>query len=216
LLEKLAEAALASEDAKVETMIAVGRPAIDYVFYQQLTNQIESAELAGDTEKADTLRELRRTILDVTAQIDAELEQATQEAAQNLQELLDSEDPEAAIRADPSQLDDFFMSVLATSLQAAEQAGQSERLEKLRQINRVILEMIQESQPPEIRLINQLLSSDYPEETQVLLEQESARVDAQLLEVMQLLVEDLAKRGQEELSQRLASIRSQAEAMVEG
>jgi hypothetical protein len=76
--------------------------------------------------------------------------------------------------------------------------------------------MIQESQPPEIRLINQLLSSDYPEETQALLEEESTRVDAQLLEVMQLLVDDLAKRGQEELSQRLASIRAQAEAMVQG
>jgi hypothetical protein len=144
------------------------------------------------------------------------LQRATQEAAQNLQSVLDSDDPEAAIRSDPSQIDEFFLSVLATNLQAAEQAGDPERLEKLREINGAILEMIQETQPPEVRLVNQLLSVEYPEETKALLDEQSERVDARLLEVMQLLVEDLSERGQQELSERLALIRDQAEAKVKG
>ena len=94
LLEKLVEASRAGEDTKVETMIAVGRPAIDYVFYQQLTARIEAEDEKGNTREADELKALRERVLDVTAAVDAELQRATEQANQLLQQVLASKDLE--------------------------------------------------------------------------------------------------------------------------
>ncbi len=214
LLEKLVAAALAGKEAKVETMVAVARPAIDYIFYQQLTERIGMAEQAGDAEKAGTLKALRATILDLAAQIDAEVQQATEQAAQLLQQILDSDDLEEAVRANLDEIDDLFLSVLATNLRAAEQSGRTEDAERLRRVGDILMELVEESQPVEIRLINQLLTAEYPGGTQALLEENRERVHANLVELMRLVGEDLTRTGRLETAQRLDQIREQAAAML--
>ncbi|MFC2037429.1 CpXC domain-containing protein [Chloroflexota bacterium] len=214
LLDKLVEAALADEQVKVETMVAVARPVIDYTFYQQLTSRMEAATEAGNAEQARTLEALRDTILDLTAEIDAEMQQATAQAAQRLQQILQSADVEEAVRANLPRIDELFLNVLAANLQAAEEAGRVEDAAKLEQIGNLIMKLLQESQPPEIQFINQLLTTDYPGGTQALLEENRSLVNAQLLEIMHVVGEDLTQNGRIELGQRLAQIREQAAAMV--
>jgi hypothetical protein len=214
LLEKLVEAALAGEQAKVETMVAVARPAIDYIFYRQLTERIEAAEKAGDAEQAETLRTLRQTILELTDRLDAELQQAAEEANQLLQRIMASDDLEKAVRANLTQMDELFLSVLATNIQAAEASGQSEHAERLREIGEIMLNLVQASQPPEIQFINQLLVAEYPDGTQALLTENSQMVGPELLEIMQLVQQDLSESGRAEIAQRLAQIQEQAAAMV--
>jgi hypothetical protein len=75
--------------------------------------------------------------------------------------------------------------------------------------------LIQESQPPEIRFINELLTAEYPDGTQTLLDENREQVGAQLLEIMRLVTEDLEQGGREQVAQRLAQIQRQAAAMVE-
>ena len=216
LLDKVVEAALAGEEAKVETMVAVARPVIDYIFSQQLTSRIEAAEGAGDSDRAEKLKTLRETTLDLTAQIDAEIQQATEQASRDLQEILASDDLEQAIRANPGRIDEFFLNALAANLAAAEQAGRTDDVQKLRQVSDIIMQLIQESQPPEVQLINQLLATDYPEGSQALLDENQEWVNAELLEFMSLMGEDLSESGREELSQKLDQVREQAALMVQG
>lgn len=215
LLDKLVQAALAEEQAKVETMVAVGRPAIDYVFYQQLTGRIDAATQAGQAEEAQKLEQLRADILDLTAEIDAELERASEEAAQLLKQILASDDLEQSVRANFEQIDDLFLNALGATLQAAERSGQSEAAEKLQQIGDIIMGLVDEMQPPEIQLINRLLASEYPEATKSLLEEQQSQVSARLVEIMRMLEQDLAQNGRPEMAQRLSQIRAQAEAMIE-
>jgi hypothetical protein len=214
LLEKLIRAALVGERAKVEAMVAFARPAIDYIFYQQLTARIEALQEAGDADQAEVLTALRNDILEMTAEIDAEIQKASEQATQVLNEILQSNDIERAVRANIGQIDDLFFNAFAMSLNAAEQAGRSEEAEKLRQLGDVLLELVRESQPPQIRLINELLGAEYPDGTEALLKENRQQIDAQLLEVMRLLGEDLTNTGRGEVAQRLAEIRQQAAAMV--
>jgi hypothetical protein len=214
LLEKLIRAALVGERAKVEAMVAFARPAIDYIFYQQLTARIEALQEAGDADQAKVLTALRNDILEMTAEIDAEIQKASEQATQVLNEILQSNDIERAVRANIGQIDDLFFNAFAMSLNAAEQAGRSEEAEKLRQLGDVLLELVRESQPPQIRLINELLGAEYPDGTEALLKENRQQIDAQLLEVMRLLGEDLTNTGRGEVAQRLAEIRQQAAAMV--
>ena len=213
LLDKLIEAATQGgehKSAKIETMISVGRPAIDYLFYQQLTERITAAEQAGDRERAKTLTALRETILDETARLDEEARQATEESMEFLEQALKSDDPQAFIRANSHQVDNLFMSILSANLQAAEQAGQTAAVEQLRKVSDAVTAMVLESQPPEIQFINQLLGAEYPEGTLALLQENRQNISDRLLEVMRLVAEDLGKNGREEAAQRLAEVREQA------
>jgi flagellar basal body-associated protein FliL len=220
LLEKLVEAALAGEEARIETMVAVARPAIDYTFFQQLTERIEAADREAndreaDTTEADTLKALRETILKLTSEIDAEMQRASEQAAQLLHEILESDDMEQTIRTNMDRVDDLFINTLALNLQSAEQSGQQEVVEKLGELRDILMKLVQESQPPEINFLNQLLSAQYPEGSLALLEENRQRVNAQLLEIMRVVGEDLKKSGRLEVAQRLADIREQAASMLQ-
>jgi len=217
LLDKLIEAANQggeTKPVKIETLIAVGRPAIDYMFYQQLTGQIAAAEQAGQREKAEALTTLRQTILDETARLDEQERQAAEEATDFLQQALENDDPQAFIRTNIDQVDNLFMNILMANLQAAERAGQTEAVERLTKISDAITALILESQPPEVQLVNQLLNADYPEGTLALLQENRQRITGELLEVMRLLTEDLSKRGREETVQRMIQIREQAASLT--
>lgn len=215
LLEKLIDAARAGEKTKVETMVAVARPAIDYSFYQQLATRIEAAEKAQEPDEVAMLRELREDLLDLTAQIDAEIQEATEEAAELLQQIADSQDPRQAVLDHLDQIDDLFMSVLSANIQAAEQAGNAQAVERLQEIGNVVLTLIQESQPPELRLINDLLNAEYPEGTQALLEENRDLITPEFVELLSLAGEQLTENNRQETAQRLAQIQSQAAAMAQ-
>jgi hypothetical protein len=214
LLDKLVEAARAGEETKVKAMVTFARPGIDYVFYQQLTERIEAAQKGKNDQEAKTLKALRETILDLTAQIDAEMEKAAQESAQFLQKILESDDPAQVLRANLEQVDDLFLEVLTSSLDAARRTGQAQRAEQLERVSAILAELIQESQPPEIRFINQLLTSEYPDGTRALLEENRQQLDDRLLELMQLIGTDFTQRGRQDVAQRMAQIRQQAAAIV--
>ena len=214
VLEKLIEASREGEDTKIETMIAIGRPAIDYVFYQQLTARIEGEGEKGNTREADRLRTLRETVLNVTAQVDAELQRATEEANQLLQQILASEDLEESVRVHLDEIDELTLNALALKLQAAEQAGRADEVQRIQELGDILMRMIQESQPPEIQFINSLLTTEYPAGTQALLEENRHQIDERMLELMRLVGDDLTQSGRVELAQRLAKIQEQAASLT--
>jgi hypothetical protein len=214
LVDKLASAAMAGKEAKVETMVAVARPLIDYLFYQELTGRIEAVQEAGKTEEVAALKKLRETVLDLTAQLDAEMKEATQEAAELLESILESEDMREAIKSNLNRIDDLFLTVLASNLEAAERAGRSADMERLRRVGDTLMKLIRESQPPVIQFINELLEADYPEGTRRLLDQRRDQLDERLLELMSIVAEDLARGGRETTAERLHQIRDQATAML--
>lgn len=214
LVARLAAAALAGQEAKVETMVAFARPLIDYLFYQQLTERIEAAADAGKGQEAAALRELRDTVLDLTAQLDAEMQEASREAASLLQRLMQSEDLEQAVRANMGRIDEMFLTVLTTTLQAAEQRDRAEDVQKLRQIGDILMKIVRESQPPVIQFINELLEARYPEDTRRLLKERHEQLDERLLELMSVVADDLAENGRETTAERLRQIRQQANAVM--
>ena len=214
LLEKLVQAFKAGESAKVDTMIAYGRSAIDYVFYQQLTARIEAEEEKDNPSEADKLKELRERVLDVTAQVDTEMQRATEHASKLLQQILASDDLEESARAHLDQIDELALNALALNLQAAQQAGRTDEAQRLQRLGDILMKLIQESQPPEIQFINSLLTSDYPVGTMEILEENREQVNERMLELMRLVEDDLKQGGRVELAHRLAEIIEQAISLI--
>jgi hypothetical protein len=214
LLDKLVEAALAGKDARIETMVAMARPAIDYAFFQQLSERITAAREAGDSATAEALSALRSTILEITDEIDAEMRRATQEAAAVIEQILSSDDVEQAVRDNLPRIDDLFLSVLARNIDLARQAGRAQDADKLQRIADVLLSLIQESQPPEIQFINRLVEEPDPAERQAMLDEAGEMVNRELLQIIDLLRDDIAQQDRPELAGRLDAVRQQVAARV--
>ena len=137
-------------------------------------------------------------------------------AANLLREILQSQDREAVVREHLGKIDDAFFAVLSANIAQAEEKGQKKIADDLRQVGDLVLELLQESAPPEIRFINQLMQAEYPKGTKKVLEKNATQVTAELIEVMDVMAENLKRGGHNEAAQRLSDIRAQAVAMVGG
>jgi len=211
LLEKLIEA---KDDEEVETLVRLGRPLIDYGFFQQLTARIDAAAREGRKQEARRLRALRSRILELGERMDRMVRREMSRAARLLQKLMQSDDPRAAVREHRDQIDSMVMTVLSLNLQEAERRGLTQVVERLQAIWQAIKEMVEEGMPPEVRLINRLLEAEFPQETQALLRENREQVDERLLEMMETMAQDMQRQGQLAMAKRLRDIRGQAVLMV--
>ncbi len=211
LLEQLVKA---PDSATREALLSVGRPLLDYPFFQQLTSQIDAAKRAGDTAEASRLTELRKEILALRDKLDAQTQQAVQQRATLLRELVASENLEQAVRAREALLDEVFLSILSAEMQAAQQAGDKKTYERLRQVGSAAMRVIQEQQPPEIQFVNALLAVEYPDQTRQLLERNRQVLVPEFIEWLDSVAVDLREDGRGESAERLTQVIAQARDMV--
>ena len=152
--EKLLELVIeAPTDTRVRTLVRMVRPAIDYTFYQLLSQQIETA---GSQDKSRLLA-LREKLLVYTQEIDQEIEARAQAAQKNLESLLKlkTEEIELAIQQNIQAIDEFFMQAAENALQAARKAGDLERSSKIQKVIAAIEDA--RKLPPEFEFIDELL-----------------------------------------------------------
>ncbi len=204
------------DEDQLQAYVALGRPLMDYTFFLALAEKINAAQAEGKSEQAQRLTDLRTRILEIQARYDAEVAVALQWAADLLREILQSQDREAVVREHLAEIDDTFFAVLSANIAQAEEKGQKEIADDLRKVGDLIMGLLQESAPPEIRLINQLMQAEYPEGTKKALEENATQVTAELIKVMDFMVENLEQVGRSEAAQRLSDIRAQAATMGGG
>jgi hypothetical protein len=201
-------------DQVLSMLIAVARPLIDYQFFQLLTQRIESAATNNDSARADALKAKRSTILDIAQRLDAELRARTQARAHLLTDILSSDTPKEVIRARMQEMDSVFVSVLDANIAQSQEQHQHDLEAKLHSVRNMIAEVLQESAPPQVRFINQLLQAEYPDGTRAILRDNQPQLNDELLSMFDLLARDLAERGDTETSERLQQIKAQAQLLA--
>jgi hypothetical protein len=200
----------AHNPAKVEALGMLGRALLDYTTFQLITQRIESA--AGDEKSA--LEWARDRLLQINAEYEQQARAMIQRAADTLRMLLQSGDIPAAIMNSLDRIDDTFLQVLQVNLEEARRAGNTEVSERLRQVRDEVLQLIQASAPPEIRLINDLLALESEEESLAMLRDRQNEITEDLLNVMDDLSEQLRTGGNGPAADRLDVIRAEAENLV--
>ena len=213
LLQKMIEC---EDEDQLQAYVVLGRPLMDYTFFLALTEKINAAQAERKSEEAQRLTDLRARILEFQAKYDAEVAAALQRAADLLREILQSQDREATVREHLGEIDDTFFAILSANIAQAEEKGQKEIANDLRRVGDLVMELLQESAPPEIRLINQLMQAEHPEGTKKVLEKNATQVTAELIKVMDFIAENLKRGGHNEAARHLSDIRAQAATMVGG
>ncbi len=206
----------AQDDDDFRTLVSVGRPLMDYTFFQEITAQMEAAKAQGDQETEKRLSDMRARIVKVAEEMDAASKQVINQATSLLSGALQAEDPEAYLREHLDEISEAFFVVLSANLNAAEREGQAEWVAKMEQIGDTAIRLIQEAAPPEIQLLNRLLAAPYPDGTLQILRDNESLLTSQLLDAMALIAEDLTRQGNLPAADKTKKVLAQAQALVAG
>jgi hypothetical protein len=201
-------------DEELEQVISELRPAIDYGFFDALTQRIDAAEQAGDTTTAERLTARRARILELVEQMDKQAQELFEAGAAVLTRIVQADDTLEALRANPEQIDEAFFLVLQANMVAAERAGNTQAVERLAEIERLAAEVAQESLSPEDRFINQLLAAEKPQDATKLLRQNPAIITSAFVKRLNELADQMEGDGRKPMGERLRQLGREAGAML--
>lgn len=204
------------DEGVVEALITAGASALQYEFFNLLSLEIEKAELAEDTADVEALTAMREKLLAFYEQMQNAQQQVMAEAMATLDAVLAAPDREQALMEQLQQgrVDEAFMAVLMARMSEAEQKEDTAEAEALMEIYTRLQSMSEQQLPPEIQFINDLLQTDSAEAQTQMLDDNEAFVTSDMVGLLDRLVGQTDEAGQDELSGRLQSIKTQIEARV--
>jgi len=209
--ETLVEQLVEAPDAETrEGLVTLGRQLIDYLFFQMLTSRIDAAQ----GEQKDKLIALRKEVQDIRDRIDTASRAVMQRKAELINKILGSDKPLETARANEQDIDELFMSMLQANVQQAQQRGDQELLRALMAVQQIAMQIITARQPPEIQLINALMSLKYPEETGKLLEDIKDQIDDRIIPIMVQFADQMSQQDRSDLAAKLTQIIVQARSIL--
>jgi biotin operon repressor len=189
----------APDDDRVTALVNLTRPALDYTFFQLLTERIEAAQ----AEQKDRLAALRQRVLDITQQLDKAQEARAAQAASLLKSLMDAPDLDQAIQAALPLVDELFLGILQANMRAAEKHANQAALARLQLVDRRLQEILRDSLPPGLRLAQQLLETDDDARAEELLRASPDQIDDQLLGALMATAQQFQEAADKERAERL-------------
>jgi hypothetical protein len=206
--ENLLSNLISAPDAETrESLVAMGRQLLDYAFFQLLTGKIDSAP---DQAEKDSLIALRKEVQETRDKVDAASRQMMQGKVRLIQEIVSSKDPLAFAREREGEIDDTLIAVIQANAQEAQKRNDKNTLDALQAVYNIAMQIMSERQPPEVQIIQALLQSKYPDETEKMLTELKDEVDDRFIGVMGRMAEQLAQNDRTDTSAKLTQIMVQA------
>ncbi len=204
--EKLLDIVLqAQNDARLRAYATIARGGMDYQFFQLLSEKIDKA--SGD-EKA-RLESIRGKLLDLTNEIDKQMEARFKQAEEFVESLLAQEDIVKAVRDNLNNFTQDAVDVVNQMLRQASEKSDYTRMGKLQKMVEVLREV---STPPEVGFIEQLLDTPDDATLAKMLEGNQDLLNDQFMEALVGLVaqvDQAAEQGNPEaknISEKLSKI----------
>ncbi len=196
LLELLVDA---KNDDRVEAIVSLARPGLDYSFFQLLTERIDQTE----GEESEHLSALRQRLLELTEEIDKAQEARLARVSNLIGSIAQSDDLDQAIQAALPVIDELFMAVLQANIRGAEESGDQELLVKLKEIEAKLNTAIMDSLPPNLRIAQQILETEDEEEAMRILDDSAELIDDQLLGALMTTSQRLEEADDKDAAERL-------------
>lgn len=196
----------AKNDDRVEAIVSLARPGLDYSFFQLLTEQIEQAE----GEESNRLEALRRRLLELTEEIDKAQEARLTRVSNLIGSIAQADDIDRAIQEALPAVDELFMAVLQANIRGAEESGDNELLARLKEIEAKLSTAIMDSLPPNLRIAQQILETEDEEEAKRILDASADLIDDQLLGALMATSQRLEEANDKDGAERLRQLHRHA------
>jgi len=198
------------DDEKVQALVGLVRPVMDYEFFQLIAGQIGKAP-ADEREKLETLRD---RVHELTQSIDNQSRDMMQQLAQVLQQIVNNPNPEQLIRDNIGIIDDNFMMIVQVNMQQAQERGDQVMYDRLVEIHEILVRVLRERMQPELRLVNDLLNIDDDNELITELQKQAPQFKDTLLDFIDAVHEVVTSQGQIPVMNRIEFIRTEAEKIL--
>ena len=188
-------------DTSLTTIVSLTRSGLDYQFFQLLSEKIDQ----DNSDKKQSLIDLRDKLLNITREIDNEMQKRLGDGAKLLNSILAESDLEQAVKKHLPELDEFFSQAVQTEFEAAHQKGDLERIEKIQKVIKIIEK--ESAPPPEIELIQKLLdAADEPARLKILEENSALITDQLLVAINSIIAEGESRKQAPELLESLRDV----------
>jgi hypothetical protein len=199
--EKLLDLVIqAPNETRLNVLVSLARPGMDYTFFGMLSERIEK-ETGAEKER---LLKLRERLLELTRQIDQQMAEHADQARKNLQAIITAQNPVEAMEQSMAAVDEVFIQVLGQELEAARKQGDLERIGKLHQVEETIQKA--SAPPPEIAFIDELVNTPDDAAMQALLDERKQEINSDLVDSLTQLVAQQQTEQEPELYQRLQTL----------
>ncbi len=192
----------------VDALVMAGQGALQYEFFSLLTAEIEKGEQAGDKASVTRLTELRTNLLKIYERMQQQSKSMLEEALATLNTIVAAPDKGQALAENAQKIDDAFMAVLVARMNEAEQQNDLPLFQALNEIHSLIYAQMEQTMPPHIQLLNELVGADSPEEQAALLNENEQLVSDELIQLIDQVMDQAGGQGQEELNGRLQSVKT--------
>lgn len=205
------------DDGTVDALVAMGQAALNYEFFNLLTQEIEKEARQKNKEKAKALTAVRQRLLDLHNEIQEQSREVLEGAMSTLQDIVDAEDRTKAVRENLGSIDDTFMYVLAAMIAQNEEQGRTEQAAELKQVQDLIMEEAERQVPPQIRIINRLLRAENDEAQRRILDENRELLTPELLQMLDTLSQELtaaADAQDADMAGRIDKLKAMVEARM--
>jgi hypothetical protein len=168
----------APNDNRLNALVSMTRPGLDYLFFQSLTERIDKAS----SEERTKLEALRGKLLDFTRRIDQRMEEEVNQANALLETLLKAENIQKATAEHIQEIGEVFIQVLNQALQDANRKNDAERMPKLQEVVAVLQQA--SAPPPELELLQELLEAPNAAELDKRIEAHAAEITPEFTSII--------------------------------
>lgn len=193
----------APNETRLNALVSLARPGLDYAFFQLLSERIDRAR--GDGRKR--LVDLRTSLLEMTQEIDRQMEAHRQQTRQLIEQILQSGDIPGTMSQALGAVDETFIQELQGMLDEARQQGDLEKSGKLQQIVDVLQ---QASAPPELGLVEEFLDAPDEQARRVFLESNDEAITPEFMELLANISMQVQSGDDKEFASRVAEANRQA------
>lgn len=193
----------APNETRLNALVSLTRPGMDYQFFQLLSERIDRAR----PEARKRLVDLRSKLLEMTQKIDEQMEAHRQQTRQLIGEILKASDVTAAMTQALGAVDETFIHELQTMLDEARQQGDLEQSGKLQKLVEVLQ---QASAPPELGLVEEYLDAPDDQARQVFLEANDELITPEFMDLLANISMQVQNGEDKELAGHIAAASRQA------
>jgi hypothetical protein len=172
----------APTEARLTALVSMARSGLDYQFFQILSGRIDAAE-GGEKQMLTALRD---KLVQMTQEIDQQVQAQVKAVHDLLEEILQQEDIEAAVAEAIPAVNDLFVEILRGELDLARHNKNQERMAKLQRVVDVLQQA--SSTPPGVALIEELISAPSDEERMKILAAHKDEITPEFMESFNNLV----------------------------
>ncbi len=200
--EKLVDLIVAApSEIQVATIVRLARNGLDYSFFQILSTKIDAA--TGDEKTR--LTALRESLLKMTAELDLEMQEQAAKIKELIDKVIEAPDIEKTVEQILPAVNEVFVDVLRKEITDARASSNLERSAKLQKIVDVIQKA--SAPPPEYAFIEKLLAAENEEAITKLLDESSAMLTPEMLQLVSGLIAQAEEQKEEpEVVERLKLI----------